>query len=185
MSYFVILFFPTSFPLWKDIIEQGNQLTIIIINFFFSFKLARVIPGSIPIWTKGFADNQSNSGAHLTVPPDALHVTEEDIYAPSIMVSGCYRPLAIQLGNNCNINSKFREKKCSIIRKDKISVRSFCNRSETANQIFEFQTLSFNIIINDEFINGQDNISVSFTQYAGHGATYNYNVSGYICLFLT
>ena len=139
-----------------------------------------MIPGSIPIWTKGCADNQSNSGALLTAPPDALHVTEEDVYAPSIMVAGCYRSLAIQLGNNCNINSKFREKKCSIIRKDKISVRSFCNRSETANQIFEFQTLSFNIIINDEFINGQDNISVSFIQYAGHGATYNYNASGYL-----
>ena len=129
-----------------------------------------MIPGSIPIWTKRAANNQSNFGDLLTAPPNALHLTDGDIYAPSIMVAGCFKSIAIQLGDNCKVTSEFSEQHCPLIRQDKISIiKPVCKT---------IKTLSFLITISDKFIESRNNISVTFIQYAVDGT--NYNISGYL-----
>ena len=131
-----------------------------------------VIPGSVPFWTRSAA-NLSNSRHFLTVPPEVLHLAYGYVYAPSIMVSRCDRSLAIQLGHNCNVTSEFHERSCPMIRQEDISIETLCNE---LNAHQRYQTLSFNIIINEEFVNGQDNISVYFIDYTDGTRS----VSGYL-----
>ena len=127
-----------------------------------------MIEGGVPIWTRSAAD-LSNSKDLVTVPAKAVHLADGHVYSPSIVASGCDKSLAIQLGPNCTISKELNEDQCPWIRQENISV-TFCKDQR-------FRILSFNFTINQEFIDGRDNLSVSFIQYADRRI---YSVSGYL-----
>lgn len=136
--------------------------------------LGRLIPGSVSILTRT-ADDRSNSGSLITAPAHALYLTTGDIYAPSII--GSEGTLHLKLGQNCIITGDLNHDLANLIscpdNIDRMKIIVTANNG-SANNV---RTLSFNITIDDRFIDGQANMMVSFTQIV-HGD--EHNISGYL-----
>ena len=127
-----------------------------------------MIPGSVPVLTRT-ADDRSNSGSLITAPAHALYLTTGDIYAPSVIGSG--GALYLQLGQDCTVTGSGPHSGCP----DKIKVTVNNGSANTIN------TISFNITIDNRFIDGQATMMVSFIQIVERfGEPTRYNISGYL-----
>ena len=133
--------------------------------------LGRLIPGSVT----RTPDDRSNPGSLIMAPAHALYLTTGDIYAPSII--GSEGTLYLKLGQNCLItgdpydHDRANFVACPNIDHTKITVTA---NNRSSNSI---RTLSFNITIDDRFIDGQANMMVSFIQIVNRQ---EYNISGYL-----
>ena len=133
--------------------------------------LGQLIPGSVPVqnWT---ADDRSISETFITAPAQALHLSAGDIYAPSIMVAESGGSLLLKLGENCNISGEtFNKRHCPII--DSINITTM---TYYADQL-AVRTLYFNIAIDNGFIDGQANMTVTFIHIINR---IEHNISGYL-----
>ena len=145
----------------------------------FKFFIGRLIPGSVSVETRS-PDDQSNSKTFITAPAHALYLTAGDIYAPLIIVNESGGSLYLQLGKNCifSVNSLDRyhhctsSSSCNIMNPNAIP----CSHNEAANGT-GIRTLSFNICIDDGFIDGQANMTVYFIHNVNQ---MEYNISGYL-----
>ena len=135
-----------------------------------------MVPGSVSTLTRTAAD-QSNAGTLITAPAHALYLTTGNIYAPSIIAAGSDGALYLQLGQTCKIGgSLFNHSSPSLfecpiqidLMKIIITARDDSNSTHT---------LSFNISIDDAFIDGQANMMVTFIHIVNKR---NYNISGYL-----
>ena len=128
-----------------------------------------MIQGDVHVWTRT-VDDLSRSATFITAPAQALHLAAGDIYALSIMVNTSGGSLYLKLGQNCTISGDmFEEGRCPII--DRMNIKI------THIKLAMIRTLYFNIIIDDRFIDGQANMTVTFIHIANR---IQYNISGYL-----
>ena len=128
-----------------------------------------MIQGDVHVWTRT-VDDLSRSATFITAPAQALHLAAGDIYALSIMVNTSGGSLYLKLGQNCTISGDmFEEGRCPII--DRMNIKI------THIKLAMIRTLYFNIIIDDRFIDGQANMTVTFIHIANQ---IQYNISGYL-----
>ena len=112
------------------------------------------------------------------MPARDLYLTKGDIYAPLIVVIGCSRELALQIGEtghgDCLIFQKFKPSICPIIHdRNNIQIKNSCVDHGTT----QFMKLHFKIKVDDTFINGQNNVSVAFIDSTERKT---YNTCGFI-----
>ena len=153
-------------------IKMHTRQVWVIIACFYSTFLGRLIPGSVPVSTR----TQSNSETLYTAPAHVLYLTTGDIYAPSIIGRG--GALYLKLGQDCTITG-------DLLYHNRTNLIDCPNNIDgtkivvTANDgsADSIRTLSFNITIDDRFIDGQANMMVSFAQFVNGE---NSSISGYL-----
>ena len=129
-----------------------------------------MVPGSVSTLTRTAAD-RSNAGTLITAPAHALYLTTGNIYAPSIIAAGSDGTLFLQLGKTCIIDGSLSNhsdpslNNCPIIT---------AREDEMFNSI---HTLSFNISIDNAFIDCQANMMVTFIHVVDRKI---HNISGYL-----